>query len=113
MKILRFNESEKRYPKKVSQDEFFERKTSNRMIDFTQSERTMMRDILTEKRKRRDINWTNSLEFIEIYCGREFFEIVKLDDAWFTIINEDIFGITKYYVCDEFEEVVNFLTDFV
>jgi len=113
MKILRFNESEKRYPSKVSRDEFFERKRSNRMIYFTQSERKKMFDALTEKRKKRDINWSNSPEFIEIYCGRDFFEIVKLDDDWFTIINDEGYGVTKYYICDEFEEVLNFLTDFV
>jgi len=115
MRILRFNESSKRYPKKVTQKEFFDKKGIHKMISFTQTERTTMFNILTEKQKRKDIRWSTSSEFIEIYSGKEFFEIVKLDDDWFTIIHEDPYSrvVDSYYICDEFEEVVNFLTDLV
>jgi hypothetical protein len=128
MRILRFNESSKRYPKKVTQKEFFDKKGIHKMISFTQTERTTMSNILTEKQKKyefnpiysdKDIRWSKlygydegtSSEFIEIHYLGEFFEIVKLDDDWFTIIH-DLYGSSiEYYICDEFEEVVNFLTD--
>jgi hypothetical protein len=121
-KILRFSESSKRYPQKVNQKEFFNKKGIHKMVSFTQTERNTMFDILTEKQKwvlypvmvkRKDIRWSTSSEFIEIYCGRNFFEIVKLDDDWFTIISEDSWSQNEYFICDEFEEVVNFLTDLV
>ena len=113
MRILRFNESSKRYPKKVTQKEFFDKRKIHKMVSFTQVERTTMSNILTEKQNRKDIRWSNSSEFIEIYCDRNFFEIVKLDDDWFTIISEDSWSQNEYFICDEFEEVVNFLTDLV
>ena len=113
MRILRFNESSKRYPQKVNQKEFFDKKEIHKMVSFSQTEATTMFNILTEKQKRKDIRWSTSSEFIEIYCGRNFFEIVKLDDDWFTIISEDSWSQNEYFICDEFEEVVNFLTDFV
>jgi hypothetical protein len=107
MKILKFNESSKRYPIKVNQKEFFDKKGIHKMISFTQTERTTMFNILTEKQKRKNIYWSTSLEFIEIYSGKEFFEIVKLDDDWFTIIHDDPYSRinNSYYICDEFEEV--------
>ncbi len=95
MKILKFNESNKRYPTKVSRDEFYRKKGIHRMVDFTQIERKTMRYILTEKSKKKNISWTTSSEFIEIYSGKEFFEIVKLDDDWFTIIHEN-YTISNY-----------------
>lgn len=124
MRILRFDESYKRYPQKVNQKEFFDKKGIHKMISFTQTERTTMFNILTEKKKRKDIRWSTSSEFIEIYSGKEFFElhifvfgkrwsIVKLDDDWFTIISENSWSQNEYFICDEFEEVVNFLTDLV
>ena len=117
MRILRFNESSKRYPKKVNQKEFFDKKRIHKMISFTQTERTTMFNILTEKQKRKDIRWSTSSEFIEIYSGKELFEIVKLDDDWFTINSFRYIhysrAVDSYYICDEFEEVVNFLTDLV
>lgn len=117
-KILRFDESYKRYPQKVNQKEFFDKKRIHKMVSFTQTERTTMFNILTEKQKRKDIRWSTTnehmnSEFIEIYCGRNFFEIVKLDDDWFTIVGDDNWGKNEYFICDEFEEVVNFLTDLV
>jgi hypothetical protein len=111
MKILKFNESSKRYPIKVHQEKFFDKRRIHKMISFTQNERTTMLNILTEKQKRSHIHWSISSEFIEIYCGGNFFEIVKLNDDWFTIINEYNRGQNEYFICDEFEEVVNFLTD--
>lgn len=113
MRILKFNESSKRYPIKVSQNEFFRKKEIHRIVDFSLIERKTMREILTKKQTIKTISWSTSSDFIEIYSGRDFFEIVKLDDYWFTIIHETPYSIDSYYTCDEFEEVVNFLIDIV
>jgi hypothetical protein len=111
MRILRFNESN-RFPTKVTQGDFFDKKSKFRMVDWSPRERTTLFNILTEKQKKRNIHWSTSSEFIEIHISREFCEIVKLDDDWFTIIHTDA-AKTEYYICDEFEEVVNFLNNFI
>jgi len=116
-KILRFNES-KRYPQKATQEEFFDKKSKFGMVDWTSAERTILFKILDEKLLKRNISWSTSSEFIEISTSMNFYEIVKLDDDWFTIIKQDNRGRfggvrDEFYIADEFEEVVNFLTNFI
>ena len=69
MRILRFNESSKRYPKKVNQKEFFDKKRIHKMISFTQTERTTMFNILTEKKRERifvGLPVRNLLKYIQV-----------------------------------------------
>ena len=69
MRILRFNESSKRYPKKVNQKEFFDKKGIHKMISFTQTERTTMFNILTEKKRERifvGLPVRNLLKYIQV-----------------------------------------------
>ena len=107
--IRKFNESDEvRYPKKVTQKEFFHKKSIFKMKDFSYNEKKTMCDILNEKSKKIHLSWSTSSDFIEIYRDRQFWEIVKLDDDWFTIIYT-YWNTDEYYICDEFEEVVNFL----
>ena len=103
---------------KVSQDEFFRKKEIRKMIDLSKYEISIIFKTLDDKRIKRKISFSFSSEFVEISTSSSFFEIVKLDDDWFTIIQQDNtgrFGGTKdeFYIADEFEEVVNFLKTFV
>ena len=109
--LLKFNENtiDLRLPKEVSEKEFFNKKGIFKMRDFTDVENKQMCNILNEKRKKSDIRWTLSYEFIEIHKGnRQSWEIVKLDDDWFTIIYS-YWNTDCYFICDEFEEVINYM----
>ena len=117
-RLKRFNESdEKRYPIQITQEEFFKKKSTFRMIDWSDSQRRILFQILDDKRSKRygSFDFSISSEFVEISSpSGYFYEIVKLDDDWFTIIkqyNKGRYGRVgdEYFLADEFEEVVNFL----
>lgn len=99
-RILRFNESI-RFPKKVSSEEFFKKRSTHKMVDFSYSEEKQIKEILRTKRAQ----WSFSNEFFEVFT-RPAIEVVKLSDDWFTII-EGNHG--PFYICDEFEEVLTYL----
>ncbi len=99
-RILRFNES-MRFPKKVSSEEFFKKRSTHKMVDFSASERIQLREILNSKR----YHWSFSGEYFEVH-SRPPVEVIKLSDDWFTII-EGNHG--PFYICDEFEEVLTYL----
>ena len=99
-RILRFNESI-RFPKKVSSEEFFKKRSTHKMVDFSYSEEKQIKEILRSKR----YQWSFSNEFFEVF-SRPPVEVIKLADDWFTII-EGNHG--PFYICDEFEEVLTYL----
>ena len=107
--IYKFNEyySTLRYPKKVSYEEFMNKKQTHRMIDFSASERKSIADIVNKKHGRASF----SSDFVEIYYKYSTIEIVKLRDEWFTIIMEGTSSNYYYYICDEFEEVISWLNN--
>lgn len=109
-RILRFNES--RLPTQVSQSEFFKKRQDHKMCDFSPSERSQIIEILRNKGISSNTyiylnvkkTYSFSIEYIEI--TRRNIEVIKLDDEWFTII-EGHNG--PFYICDEFEELINYL----
>jgi len=111
MRIKRFNENseeDKRYPKKVTQQEFFDKRSKFRMEDFSQSERTPIIEILNKKGLHRtDIRFNN--EYVEISLGWSEAEVVKFHDEWFTIIISDRWNQKEFYICDGFEELESWL----
>ena len=119
-RLRRFNESdEKRYPLQISQEEFFKKKSNFRMVNWSDSQRRVLFQILNDKRdKKYSFDFSVSSEFVEIWSSGYIYEIVKLDDDWFTIIkqyNKGQYGgeSDKYFLADEFEEVVNFLNHMI
>jgi hypothetical protein len=117
-RLRRFNESnEKRYPIQINQEEFFKKKSLFRMVDWSDSQRRVLFEILDDKRSKRysfgySFDFSISSEFVEISSSSGYFyEIVKLEDDWFTIIKQGRWkGVgDEYFLGDEFEEVVNFL----
>ena len=107
MKILKFNESS--LPKQVNRHEFYKKRDSHKFLLFTDKERQSMLDVLYKKREKKEIRWSLSDCFIEIYKPRIHSEIVKLDDEWFTVIDGSEHGSDTYYVCDTFDEVIAYL----
>lgn len=106
-RILRFNESI-RFPKKVSSEEFFKKRSTHKMVDFSYSEVKQIKEILRSKRYQwsfRRYQWSFSIEIFEVF-SRPPVEVVKLSDDWFTII-EGNHG--PFYICDEIEEVLTYL----
>lgn len=110
MRILRFNESNSRKPKKVSSEEFMEKRRDHRMVDFTSTERKRILEILNA-RKSRDFNFHYSMnsDFVEIFSISSSTEIIRLDDYWFTINRSDRYGGSEYFICDDVEELYWFL----
>ncbi len=115
----KFFESElsKRFPLQVSQKEFFDKRGKFRMVKWTEYENKVLFRILDERRDKSygRFYFSISSDFLEISSNSGYFyEIIKLDDDWFTIIkqyNRGSYGgvSDQYFIADEFEEVVNFL----
>lgn len=99
-RILRFNESI-RFPKRVSSEEFFKKRSTHKMVDFSYSEEKQIKEILRTKRS----HWSFSNEFFEVF-SRPPVEVVKLADEWYTIIEGNS---GPFYICDEFEELIAYL----
>lgn len=58
IRIKRFDESF-RYPKQVRSEEFFKKRSTHKMVDFSSLERKQIRDILDAKR----YHWSFSGEY--------------------------------------------------
>jgi hypothetical protein len=124
-KILKFNESQKRYPIEVDEEEFLQKKTMYKKVNFTDNETDIIFRIMAKKKREKSedgetmkITYPSSesfeFEFSFISYGKWKYVISKLDDDWFCISFYDISSyetIFRYFICDEFEEVINFLTD--
>jgi len=144
-KILKFNESQKRYPIEVSREEFQKKERDYKPVYFTPNEIDTISSILKGKELERPLkicilkdkylNYSRKGEIektlkdlsplysINFYCDgmhpftSNSYTIRKLDDNWFTIFRSDrsnhppMLGEHYRYICDEFEELVNFLTD--
>jgi len=141
-KILKFNESQKRYPIEVSLEELREKERIHKPIYFTPNEIDTISNILKSKRKLKrpleisilkdkDLNYSRKGEIektlkdlsplysINFYCdgwspySSNSYTILKLEDDWFTIYRGNNVSYREYhrYICDEFDELVNYLTD--
>ena len=145
-KILKFNESQKRYPIEVSLEELREKERIHKPIYFTPNEIDTISNILKSKSenklgrpleicilKDKDLNYSRKGEIektlkdlsplysINFYCdgwspySSNSYTILKLEDDWFTIYrgNNSNVPYREYhrYICDEFDELVNYLTD--
>ena len=97
--------------KKVNSSEFMEKKRLYNMCNFTSKERSEITKILKERGERmnRDIRWSFSSDYVDIYTGSNEVEICKLDDHWFTVVVQDKWYHRDFYVCDGDEAVYSFL----
>lgn len=126
-KILKFNESQKRYPIEVDREEFLQKERIHKKINFTENETDSIFSIIAKK-KREKLKNGEILKLIysssdplesefSFVLYKEWttdkYTISKLDDDWFGILTYDIPSCetTRYFICDEFEEVINFLTE--
>jgi len=106
-----------RKPKKVSREDFIKKSKFYNSIPFTKSEE----DFLIEFNKK----WNSYSDLESIYTKTEVYfnfdeylgnvklEIHKLDDDWYLITTQHYYEsdiIDNYYICDEWEEVIGYLS---
>ena len=48
-------------------------------------------------------------DYVEYWTSSNHTEICKFIDSWYTIIQTDRWNQSRYYLADEFEEVLNWL----
>ena len=105
------NESTDDLYKMVNSVVFMEKKNFHKSDSFTTHERSEIIRILKERgeRRNRDIRWSFSSDYVEIYTGNTDIEICKFDDQWFTVLVEDKWKSRNFYVCDTNEGLYSFL----
>jgi hypothetical protein len=105
-----------RLPEEVSLDDWMRKSQSYHTIDFTEREVDFFSKFTKENSPFYSFKLfgsyffiTNISDFVELIRIR----IIKLDDDWYLIGNY-IHGSfnTKLYICDEWEEVIGFLSNY-
>lgn len=101
-----------RLPEEVSLDDWMRKSQSYHTIDFTEREVDFFSKFTKENSPFYSFKLfgsyffiTNSSDFVELIRIR----IIKLDDDWYLISSSNN---TKFYICDEWEEVIGFLSNY-
>ena len=99
-------EAKWRMPERVSRDDWYKKIHIHGRLNFTEKDDEFFKIFTRKNRKyfmiNHHINEITILNTINYNDKR----IIKLDDEWYLISNGD----HSYYICDEFEEVLGYLS---
>jgi hypothetical protein len=115
MKIKKFEAFNHRVPEEVSQGECQRKYEIHDPESFTQKEIDFFNKIGKDYRldfypENWDISDSNCVQFISDPEGDEVIaiQIIKLKDDWYLIYDDTYQLISRYFVCDEWDEVLGY-----